>query len=343
MIQIKKQITLITISVLFLIGFFYSDVSGRGFVRPQQPDASFLHSSGWPQCFQDYLRRELIYGDHKIDELEVKYLLNAAFKSQSTSLTNIIKPTAAIMTILPTEANAIDVCITQVSSHTNDSNEKIKGLLDSELEKNRSEINSVKSFCREVITKSVKLALEDNNISDWLFYQLLKTDGITPDIYVNLIKSGKFEIDYAIEPLKFLDEPNDYVFSMAKVILSDSGLTWKRLKLAELCEYMNASGGRKLIDMLQDSIPHFTDAAGTVQYRYANFGPDIELEPIFGDAIRHFMVFDDYSKADTDKKLLDFFSAATLPGKHKEDKNWLLYRYHPELMLLLTSGREWQK
>ncbi len=49
------------------------------------------------------------------------------------------------------------------------------------------------------------------------------------------------------------------------------------------------------------------------------------------------MFREEYEKAKNDGKLLDFFAAKTLPGKQKEDKSWLLYRYHPELIQPLAQ------
>jgi len=53
-----------------------------------RPDVSFFNSSKWPQALQDFLRVELLYGDRKIDALEAKYLVNAAFQSQNKTDAN---------------------------------------------------------------------------------------------------------------------------------------------------------------------------------------------------------------------------------------------------------------
>jgi hypothetical protein len=356
----KIKIVLVISSLMPVLYIFNTNVFGRGYVAPPRPDTSFLNSSKWPQGLQNFLRMEILYGDRKIDQLEAKYLVNAAFQSQSktdsNSVANNIQPIAILITVLMADANTIEACISQIRTKTNYSYEESKKILQEKIDENRSSINSYKSLCEEIVSKSGNVAVRAENTSDWLFYQILQTKGITPAIYSNFVVDNKLDITHALESLKFIKEPDEYVFSLTDFIFKESSRleeesrlaklnlpkswafmansTEAKIKLAELSEYMSSSNGNKLADMLMGTLPR--DEYG---FRMIGGGPEDSISRAVTDSRMHFLFLSKYLNAKDSSTLLDVFAimTPTTSNEVRADKAWLLYRYHPELIQPLTK------
>ncbi len=321
---------------------------------------TFYNTNTWPLSFRDYLRLELLYGDRKIEQLEAKYLVNSIFPSnskiESGKFAYNIQSIAALLTVLPADSNAIETCISAIKSKTNYTSRQIKEFLNKELEKNRAITDSVKLLCEEIVSKSGNIEVKEADTEGCLFFQLLRTQGITTAIYTKLITNNKLDILFALESLKPINEPDEYVFSLTDIILKDfvrleeerklAGLnivissyvlTEEKRKLAELSEYMSFSGGNKLIDMLFNTIPHYVDNEGNVTYREGTPGPNFGTATLaYARGLIQFRK--EYFEAVKNGKLLDVFATQSRPpGKQKEDKSWLLFIYDSELIQPLAK------
>jgi hypothetical protein len=322
-------------------------------------EVTFYNTETWPLSFQDYLRFELVYGDHKLDRLETKYIVNSIFPSngkiESDKFTYIIQSMAALLTVLPSEPNVVEACISIIKSRTDYTSEQVKEFLDKELSKNRAEIDSVKPLCQEIISKGGNIEVKHADSEGCLFYQLLRTQGITTAIYSKLVTSNQLDILFALESLKPLKEPDEYVFSLADIILKDftqlekerrlTGLddvraswilTEEKRKLAELSEYMSFSGGNKLIEMLFNTIPHFVDNKGNTNYKESTPSPNFTISTL-AFVRGNINMRSKFLEAKSNDKLIDFFVTSMNVGKEKTDKSWLLFIYQPEIIPPLSK------
>jgi hypothetical protein len=353
--NIQKIMVVHAITSLMLVLFFYNNdvFARRGYdAETEQVDYSFINGSKYPGKLNELFWLELIYGDHKIDVLESKFLVNAAFRTQSKTDANgiaqKIQPIAVLMTVFLTEANAIEACISAIQSQTNYSNEQSKKLLEEEIGKNRSLVDSVKPLCQEIIAKDGNVTMNKEGASNWFFYQLLKTSGITPSIFSKFITNNQLDICYALESLHCMRDKDDYYFAIADYIVKKSarirekskltnwfagGFINEQMTLAKSSVYMSMTGGNKLIDILLNTIPHSVTRDGEISYRTSIETPDWTFYLILNTARRRIQFCNSYWNADNKDKLLAFFAAETQKNDSVNiDKSWLLYRYHPELI-----------
>jgi hypothetical protein len=330
---------------MIFVLIFISYVYNGGLVASELSEGSnksFLISSTWPQPLQDLLRLELIYGDRQINKREAQYIINAIFQAKGrpskSSFVNDIRSLATLLTILPTESNVLKTCASQISSQTTYSEDEIQKLIENELGKNQTSFASVAPLCEEIVSKGGKITLRNEKMSGRIFYQLTKTQGITPEIYNSLVTDNPSIVSYILDSLRFIREPDEYVLSIANLVTKESGWEKEKLQLVELTEYMNISGGHDLLRMVYDTIPSQIDESGKITYKVGiGTSPDIILRAS-SFAERHLLFRDKYLNAkNSSDRLLDFFSENTLPGKQKEDKSWLLYRYHSDLIMPLVK------
>lgn len=333
----KIRVILVVFSLVAGISVFSNVVFAGDTPGFKVSEWDFVNVSFWPQSFQDFLRFELIYGDRKIDEFEARYLVDSIFQSEGKieeeKIQHNIQSIADILTLLPSESPVTNTFISQVISRTGYSGEQVKKIIDEELEKNLSEINSVKSVCEEIISKGGDVSPDKENDTDLILYQLLKTKGITPGIYSGLVFNNHLDINEALEILKLINEPDDYVFAFTENILKNTEVTSEKFKLAELSEYMSDSAANKLLDMLFDTIPHSIDEQGRTIYSVRNIGMESTLQVNLAFMRGHVRLHSEYLNAQKNGNLSGFFASRSLPaGELYGDKAWLLYRYHSPLM-----------
>lgn len=337
----KKEIMSFALAASVLISAPWmqgqSHASGRA--HGPIPEGHLPHA--WPQALRIFARLELLYGDRAIDSQEARYLAGVAFPDKPKAALRKnhevrIRAIGVLLRLIPPTSGAPEACIAAISARTGIAGEKVRALVEAGRGKSAGARSSAAAACTKVVAKAGKMVLKDKALMDEVPYALLGTKGITPAIYTQFVVNNPSLLPQAVHALTFRKDVDAYAPPLAEVAIKNPHLKRRRDRVLVLGEYMSRERMDPLLTQMLATVPQRT-ILGQTEYRLSTGTWDSTILGLCRSLPYERGVRDSYRKARTAtaRQLLEFFARPTRGGRGtwKKDKGWLLYRYHPKLVM----------
>lgn len=305
--------------------------------RAHAPIAEGHLPHAWPQALRIFARLELLYGDRAIDSQEARYLAGAAFPNKPKAALRKnhevrIRAIGVILRLIPPTSGAPEACIAAISARTGIAGEKVRALVEAGRGKSAGGHSPAAAACTKVVAKKGKMVLKDKALMDEVPYALLDTKGITPAIYTQFVVNNPSLLPQAVHALTFRKDIDAYAPPLAEVAIKNPHLKRQRHRILVLAEYMSRERMDPLLIQMLATVPQRT-IFGQTTYTLSTGTWDGTILTACRSLPRERGIRDSYRKARTARQVLEFFVRPTRGGTWKKDKGWLLYRYHPKLVM----------
>lgn len=305
-------------------------------------------SETWPEVLREFLRVELVYGDHRVDKDEAEYAARSL--SRGTFDTTLIARSTSVGSLVPLfdllEAGEgiAERCIESVARE--DGTDPATAAAEWRLADNAlQELDqSLASDCQAVVDSQGQTTVPDESLCERFFVQLLRRDELTPASLKTFLRHNPAGMKAALNALEVSTDHERYVWAIADLLLEDvsspESIRWSEapessvesiepnqqtvlkmlesmrsldtkpelLLLAEMAAYISIPQAARLLDRLDEVCPKSRRPNGAV----VHFGVMDSVAGALDIAIYsqrdHLAMRTAYETAKDEERLLGFFS-----------------------------------
>lgn len=333
----KKELISFAFAASVLISAPWMQGQSHASGRAHGPIAEGHLPHAWPQALRIFARLELLYGDRAIDSQEARYLAGVAFPDKPKAAVPKnhevrIRAIGVLLRLIPPTSGAAEACILAISARTGIAGEKVRALVEAVPGKSAGAHSSAAAACTKVVAKEGKMVLKDKALMDQVPYALLGTRGITPAIYTQFVVNNPSLLGQAVHALTFRKDIDAYAPPLAQVAIKNPDFKRQRHRILVLAEYMSRERMDPLLTQMLATVPQRT-VLGQIEYTLSTGTMDGTILRLCRTLPYERGIRRSYHKARTAEQVLEFFVRPTRGGTWKKDKGWLLYRYHPKLVI----------
>lgn len=294
------------------------------------------------EVFDEFVRLENVYGNKLLEKDELAYLLKTAFPPERQLAPAVAKERISMLGCLVARLSTdqdVDALVASIEGIGGFSRERILKMLTLK----NGNLMKVKSLLEETVAKDGRVTIEDGTLSREVVYRLAKVENLSPEMYRRYAEQNPMSLDNAIDALKYRKgRLVKYVLALADAVadmaISQAQKNTHRLCLMELCEYLGNGGAEALRKRMYHTFGAKVGPNGRLVYSAA-------IGSLKDGVLRRCIQCQrliewrkSYAAARSNQALKSIFSKPTKTARIAEDKAWLLYRYHGELLLPLLQG-----
>jgi len=295
--------------------------------------------SQWPLLLQKYANSECIYGDRKIDPEEADYVVRLLFSRgvrYSRDGNDELRALGSMFKLFGVDVAIRNDSARKISQYTKRELEEIQKIIEESTA--IRPLDEISETCKNIVSKKGDVLITDGSMLVDIPYHLLHTEGITPAIYAKYAMTNVAGFGYAIDWIRVHVSPDDYISALLEAASATGSATTFFVQAMDLCQYASPTTSAIWIAKARDAVPHSITADGKRVYE-TRTGMDMPtmLLRAADRADQASKVYLQYEKAKTrSESLIEFFSTDS-SGRGIEDKAWLLYRHHSNLVLQMLD------